>query len=399
MQKHLIIGIEIVILFVGKHGDVVKHENDEVIENKVKLELEFNNEAKVKVRKERPHKHRWNIIELMKNSNATPIKNHKGIGYTCCFCNREFPEAADLKKHTLENHDSDTYKKASFLKRMNMSRYHVKLDITNLKCKLCDTAIEDLEKLMKHLIDNHKKIIHMDIKNHILPFKFETDTLKCFMCDSVFHKFKVLHEHMGVHYRNYTCDTCGVSFVNFNSLANHKLSHKTGRFPCRYCDVVLDTIVKKRNHEKGHTLKHKCVYCPETFKDYRQKEDHLVKLHNLKVAESKCQACGKVYSNRKLLQVHIKQVHLMFRPHKCTECDMKFFSDYELKRHVVKHTKLRQFKCPVCLKSYPRKRTLVEHLRIHNNDRRYRCELCGQAFVQKCSLRGHIKSKHREHAF
>ncbi|XP_063837099.1 zinc finger protein 28-like isoform X5 [Ostrinia nubilalis] len=341
-------------------------------------------------------KHRTNIRMILQHSNATPIRCRGGIGYACCFCSEQFPDAADLKAHTIEKHDEKA--KVKFMKGKMMYSFLVKLDITSLQCTVCNNPINSLEDLIQHLIEVHNKRLYTDVKNHILPFKFDGDTLKCVKCMNEFNKFKVLLEHMNSHYRNYICEVCDAGFVSRSILMNHTEAHKTGVFQCDFCEKVFDTFRKKKSHEKSvhihSNLLNKCGYCNEKFKNYKKKDEHIAKVHGVPSRALKCHACDKTFATKTALTIHTKRDHLMERRHKCEQCEMKFFKTSELKEHMVKHTGMRSFQCGVCFKSYGRKKTLNEHMRIHADDRRFKCEHCGQSFVQKCSWKGHMRAKH-----
>ncbi|XP_050676695.1 zinc finger protein 728-like isoform X18 [Leptidea sinapis] len=345
-------------------------------------------------------KHRFNLIEILRNSNATPIRCRGGIGYACCYCSDEFPDPADLKKHTIAAHDENS--RLRLMDGKDLHRFHAKLDITQLKCNICNRPIDNIELLIDHLKNVHSIKMYMDVKNQLLPFKFSENSLQCFMCQSVHHKFKSLLEHMNVHYRNFICEVCNAGFITRSVLAQHSKAHDIGTFKCHYCDKVFDTLRKKQSHEKCvHTHSeglNRCAYCNEKFGDYRKKETHLFRVHGVVYTEAKCQACDKTFRSQKEYTAHIKRLHLMDRRHRCNECDMSFFTSNELKNHMVKHTGERMFKCEVCFNSYGRRKTLREHMRIHADDRRFKCEHCGQAFVQKCSWRGHMRAKHGEEA-
>ncbi|XP_049883378.1 zinc finger protein 62 homolog [Pectinophora gossypiella] len=334
---------------------------------------------------------RANLRTILNYSNATPIKAHCDMGYACCYCDSRHQSAADLKQHTIDKHEG-----LIFLKNQAISGLLVKLDITSLKCDICRTDIESLELLLTHLKDTHKKKIYTDVKNQILPFKFDSDGFRCFMCLNVFTSFKPLNEHMKKHYRNYICEICDEGFVNKKTLYMHSRIHKLGVFKCDQCSKVYDTLLKKNIHQKTVHETHlfKCGYCQDTFKYRRQKLKHLAEVHSVPSAIHTCQACNRQFLTPRTLNHHIRKVHLMERPHKCSQCDKDFYTASQLNDHMVKHTGAREFQCHHCMKSFARNKALHEHMRIHANDRRFQCLHCTQTFVQKCSWRSHMRSKH-----
>lgn len=280
-----------------------------------------------------------------------------------------------------------------------MYGYFVKLDITALKCNICEMNFDNLELIMDHLKDTHEKNISTDIDNHIMPFRFESDTLKCFMCHNVFNKFKALQEHMNTHYRNYVCDVCDAGFVNRHLLLCHREGHKTGTFKCDQCTKVFNTLRKKKLHERivhnGFNTPHKCGYCSQRFRENCHKNEHLAKVHGVIGPTIKCQACDRTFTTQQTWLLHTKKYHLMQRQHKCTRCEMDFFSKRELTDHMVKHTGTREYRCEMCFKSYGRLKTLKEHIRrLHSEERGFKCVQCGQTFAQNHMLKSHVMAKH-----
>ncbi|CAH2062239.1 unnamed protein product, partial [Iphiclides podalirius] len=388
VQRAVDVKTDLLAILNGSPEPIVKEDEEELIS------LE---KLSKRCRKEELQKHYANIRLILQYSNATPIGRHGGIGYMCSFCADQYSEPADLKRHTLENHKGIST--ASFTRRHDLNSYCVKLDITGLRCKLCQSDIANTEQLIEHLQNHHKENLHTDIKSHIISFKFDSaDTLRCHICSNEFVKFKMLLEHMNIHCRNYVCDVCDAGYVNLRKLMTHTEVHKTGLFACDYCPKVFNTLQKKKSHEKCvHThsnVLNKCCLCGETFRDYRKKEAHMIEAHGTRSLTLKCHACDKTFTSQKAHRIHTKRDHLLERRHVCTECEMRFFSSTELKEHMVKHTGVRNYRCGVCSKSYGRKWTLKEHMRIHEDDKRFGCEHCGQAFVQKCSWRGHMRAKH-----
>ncbi|XP_063390862.1 zinc finger protein 879-like [Cydia fagiglandana] len=341
-------------------------------------------------------KHKHNLEIVLRQSNATPIRGHSDMGYVCYFCPMEFPDPDDLKRHTLDSHRD--LKQDSSQKPLKHDHFSVKIDITNLTCKVCFASYDQLTGLMQHLRVDHDQPIHTDVKDYFLPFRFDSDPLKCALCESEFTAFKVLLEHMNKHYRNHICDICDAGFVTRASLQAHKKTHNSGDYQCGYCHQVYNTMMNLRYHiryaHRGQDKRNKCAYCGEKFSSFKMKNNHLVKEHGVAPTIAKCKLCNKTFGNYKNLQIHHMSYHLMNQNYKCTVCNMDFSKSEGLSRHMVKHTGARNFKCEICQKAYGRKSTLRQHLRIHINDRRYKCDHCTIAFVQKCSLKSHLYSQH-----
>lgn len=356
-------------------------------------------EDPVKTKKRRRpelQKRQENVDCIIKYTNATPFKGFLRTGYACFFCSVEYEKAIDLKEHTILEHCSENKLRATVV-----SDRSIKLDLTDLVCRICEESLDTLENMLDHLRLDHNKNIHTDVQNHLVPFKFDSDILKCVVCSEEFVSFKLLNDHVNLnHYKNYACHECGRGFINKRSLQSHSYRHETGIFTCQFCSKIFTTRIRRLDHERSvhmtNNKRHKCGYCGEKFIDIAKKKEHEVVVHSAAKLIYKCQACNKIYGNQKSLRIHIRSYHLMLRPFKCSQCGMEFYKNIELKMHMVKHTGVRDFECGVCNKAFGRKSTLREHMRIHTNDRRFKCEYCGQTFVQKCSWRGHMRAKHGE---
>ncbi|CAG4958894.1 unnamed protein product [Colias eurytheme] len=323
------------------------------------------------------------------------FRAYRRIGFACAYCDKEYPDPADLKKHSLESHEG--IEDAFFAGIRDLSRFTLKLDITSLRCTICNSDIDTLDRLVEHLVNAHGKTLHTDIKNQIVPFKFNSGVLSCYICLNRFNRFKPLFEHMSSHVRNYVCDNCDSAFITRRRLSAHARNHKLGVFECNLCQKVFDTLVKKQSHVRTvHTKKivYRCGSCNLVFVSYRAKERHVVEEHGH--ATLKCEPCDKTFMHQRAYWVHMKRDHLMERKFSCEACGKKFFTSRTLKDHSVTHTRLKNYQCDVCLKSYGRQDTLRLHLRIHANDRRFKCQYCEQAFVQKSTWKSHVKSKHGE---
>lgn len=314
-------------------------------------------------------KHYENIQAVLEYTNATPIKGHWGRGYSCCFCPKQYGDPGHLKQHTLTQHDENTRKK--YQQGKCVYDICVKLDITDLTCKLCTLNIKDfsLEDLIEHLID-HSVTIHKDINNQIVPFRFASDILKCLKCSAEFNYFKLLNEHMSEHYGRYKCGLCSRTFLNKCNLRVHRYRHEQGDYECRYCSKKFSTKVRSKQHERVvHQLNgkaYRCGYCKERFIDATAKHRHETENHGAVLKTFQCQACNSTFTRQRSLSEHIQQYHLLQKPFKCQICDKAFLKSRDVARHIVTHTGVKEFQCDQCAKFFTREHSLKEHLKIHS---------------------------------
>ncbi|XP_075989247.1 uncharacterized protein LOC142985138 isoform X2 [Anticarsia gemmatalis] len=337
-----------------------------------------------------------NLTQILEYSNATMIKTNIFNKYCCHFCEKRFYNPKDLKTHNFFHKNVSKPCKTKYLANLI-----IKIDITNLQCNLCPEihTFNILKDFLQHLKGIHKKVIHDTIKDYIIPFKFDTEKLKCCVCGQEFKHFKLLSEHMCEHYRNYECVVCTRPFINKQSWQIHTYRHKTGQFKCSKCPKIFDSKPKRSDHERvTHKLlskKRKCRYCDEKFASKTAVEKHEVS-HGVARPIYICTVCEKVCNTQQTLWAHKKRCHLLERKFKCDYCLKDFFSKSELILHIVSHTKTKEFSCDWCDSVFGTKAGLNQHMRAHLDDRRYKCNQCGNAFVHLSTWKRHMRSQHKE---
>ncbi|XP_050359684.1 zinc finger protein 260-like [Nymphalis io] len=330
---------------------------------------------------------RKNITIIMSSCTAYPFKYGKG-SYLCFFCKNTFLEPEKLREHTQKDHSGLMFQ---------LKKYEpLKMDFAITYCKLCGININNYVSLKSHLRE-HGKVLDCAYGESILPYKLIKDEHCCQVCGKRYETFLSLHKHMNTHYEHFICETCGKGFATAQRMLNHSRTHERRDFPCKHCGKTLESYASLYTHiVKVHRLnkRYKCPICDEKFSAYKYRMKHLNTVHGEKTASFPCPSCPKVFDLCSRRTAHIRSLHLQERNHACSVCGMKFFSNYELQEHSVKHVGARIYQCDVCKKSYARLKTLREHMRIHNNDRRFVCPVCGQSFIQKCSLKKHITVHH-----
>ncbi|XP_045506025.1 zinc finger protein 668-like isoform X4 [Colias croceus] len=330
---------------------------------------------------------RKNIRMIMTSCTAYPFKYRKGT-YMCFFCKSTFLEPEKMREHTQKLHSDVILKPKKY--------DPLKMDFAVTVCKFCGKHIRDYSELKTH-IREHGNIIDCSYGESILPYKLCKDEYCCQICGKRYEMFLSLHKHMNDHYEHYICETCGKGFATTQRMLNHSKTHERGDFPCKHCGDTLSSYAALYAHvSRVHksNKRYKCPICDEKFASYKYRMRHLNTIHGEKTALFPCPSCPKVFDLCSRRTAHIKSQHLQERNHACGSCGMKFFTNYELQEHSIKHIGARIYQCDVCKKSYARLKTLREHMRIHNNDRRFVCPVCGQSFIQKCSLKQHVRVHH-----
>ncbi|XP_044726598.1 PR domain zinc finger protein 5 [Chrysoperla carnea] len=81
--------------------------------------------------------------------------------------------------------------------------------------------------------------------------------------------------------------------------------------------------------------------------------------------------------------------------HLCIYCGKLYSRKYGLKIHIRTHTGFKPLKCKYCLRPFGDPSNLNKHVRLHaEGETPYKCELCGKVLVRKRDLDRHLKSRH-----
>ncbi|XP_045781716.1 zinc finger protein 28-like isoform X3 [Maniola jurtina] len=331
-----------------------------------------------------------NALTLFEFSYVYPFI-HACNKYKCFVCAKAFLDTSLLREHSVRDHTAKDYK----TELNNRVRDKIlKVDVTSLQCKVCESISPNLHALKTHLKDHNKKI-DPEFKDNMIPFKLGGDDFQCQLCEEKFLKLRLLIMHMSKHFNNYSCETCGAVFVSLHLLRRHLQTHKAGTFPCEVCDKVFSNSAKRTMHVRGVHLKQwprTCPICPERFNSNYQRTKHLRVVHNQTSGVFKCETCGREYDLKYQLLVHIRSVHMQERTQECGICHSRFFSKYCLSRHMVIHTGQKNFKCEVCGKPYARRANLKEHMKSHENG--HVCTVCCQDCGDHASLANHMSHSH-----
>lgn len=288
---------------------------------------------------------RRNAMTVLETSTAWAFRWFHGAFY-CAYCDSKYVDIKLLREHVTNNHLYEPPSKTVFskLKESNI----VKIDISQLHCRLCNISLDGISNLKSH-IKLHGKYIQDKYGDGVLPFKLDdSNGFHCQMCTFQFATFGKINEHMNTHYQNYVCDTCGKGFVTKSRFRPHVQTcfsnlPETGNFACGICDEFFSSRAERLSHRsKVHRkgVRYNCPRCSEVFTTYHARANHLVNFHAEKTREYVCSICNQSFTTSSKRAAHYRLVHrspVRSENHQCYYCSAHFPSKWRLGRHMRSH--------------------------------------------------------------
>ncbi|XP_061726004.1 zinc finger and SCAN domain-containing protein 12-like isoform X2 [Cydia pomonella] len=324
------------------------------------------------------------VKTLLTYTNMTPYKT-RTAHYHCAYCGtdgRLFEDTDELRVHTRTQHAGERTKAVeNFLRPLWLNEI-LKVDIENLLCTICCTALVTWNDMFKHLTEKHG-LVFDEAYTRVIPYILKPD-LHCALCKANFPNYHHLDSHMNAHYNNYVCSECGDTFLASSRLKKHLKIHDTGRFICDECGKVFTLDKYRKKHvELVHKQEQKiqCLYCPEKFLGTYPRHLHVLEYHREKIKTVTCELCGKSFDWRPYFLAHVRRSHNNEKNYSCRYCTSRFFLKTERKRHEMSvHLKVKnkcrvvaqlpnqkpgKYACSFCGKRYSNKNCLITHLDMH----------------------------------
>lgn len=340
---------------------------------------------------------RQNAAVILENTTAKPFVYCRYF-FKCFFCHEQYSDIHAVLQHSRIHDipDGNTILKDLLPK----GKRTVKVDISELKCRICNLDFKDLDEIRKHLTCEHEKSFTQS-GNGVVAYDLTTRNgqFSCHLCNKIFQTFILLNRHMNVHFSNAVCETCGAGFMTYQRLIQHKEIHAPGGYPCNRCDKVYTTNSNLKYHiEKTHEGATKmrmlrCPHCPERFSEHFRKLKHLKDVHGITFT-FECEICKSVFPSRRALTMHTNKFHT--QKTQCGVCKKSFSCVTTLKKHMVSHTGERNYVCALCQKAYRHQKSLKQHMRTHvlGEELKFTCSECGNGFSSRSDFNKHVKDWH-----
>ena len=228
-------------------------------------------------------------------------------------------------------------------------------------------------------------------------------------CDFQTNAQSKLLEHLEVVHKTLESGTClkcnkVISKAGSKSyIYNHMEScYNSAVNSCHKCgkqfSQKFSLIIHLKNVHSEETFE--CKECKKVFKNLNTFTNHQV-IHDKDRRRYQCHLCSNDYGTKNALEVHVMKAHEgkkdLFKTKQCNFCGKKFESNAKLAEHVdMKHNEdYKGVDCDLCNKNYVNQTSLEKHKRlVHFKERNFVCEICAKSFQTRPYLKHHIESVH-----
>ena len=127
-----------------------------------------------------------------------------------------------------------------------------------------------------------------------------------------------------------------------------------------------------------------------------QLRKHMCKEHDAHTKFHLCKFCGFSSHSDQNLREHIAAIHEKLKNVLCPECGDAFNTAKQLRTHFSNEHSLVTYICPQCSKGFKEQHRLYTHLQVHLPFRPFKCTLCNYATnaTKRYILKDHLKSQH-----
>lgn len=292
------------------------------------------------------------LCEMFFNGNVL-LYRHKEIyhelgDYRCKECQEPYLTYYDLVIHNYQVHSktSDIILPHSLgIEETVHEDGKIETKRTLFVCQLCQALFHSDVPWTSHMRNKHSwglfeckpcdEVCHFakDISAHMLNFHASNPEIKCPCCSKVLN-LKNDHDSFNSHYQScphdyvkkerqssFQCDYCGKNYSSKGSFVAHIKQHQgIERFKCSHCDYGTNIKAVLIDHERMHLRD----------KGLTNADSDLVLYHQ-------CDQCGKEFSQRQTLRIHIKRVHQgISTSHPCKDCGKTMASQSSLYKHKRK---------------------------------------------------------------
>ncbi|XP_061187649.1 uncharacterized protein LOC133195740 [Saccostrea echinata] len=231
-------------------------------------------------------------------------------------------------------------------------------------------------------------------------------TFKCEHCEYATPKRAMLGRHLRTH-GIYVCLRCNLVYDSKEVLKEHVFQEHKDRADyklCRKCSRYIrchEISLEKHMEECTGPVPFKCKFCEKEFKYESSLKSHIIRHDPDAPKRFNCPQCTYKSNYKANLKKHLKNIHNTERVKQefpCTfeNCEKKFHTEDNLKRHLKFHSDVRNYQCPQCPKRFKTSAALRGHVIVHDPARPFKCNIndCTKDFRSKKLLKNHMEEYH-----
>ena len=187
-----------------------------------------------------------------------------------------------------------------------------------------DVPVETPNKATADTSTSSPKKGTISIMSHTLKKKSTPRKYRCKICDNVLDGVHELTTHHQTNHNILYCSTCSKAFNNQLSLSRHEYKHKHKDLKCPKCDHTFTF----ESHIKAHMFLHRSN--PSFFCVHPN--------------------CDKAFFNESDLTQHSKRYNGKF--YQCLDCPYKDTDKRNYDSHRLSHSRIANYKCEACGKEF-----------------------------------------------
>lgn len=182
--------------------------------------------------------------------------------FSCKICDKEFSRPRNLREHIEQKHNEVS------ISMPDKAPKKLKIERIDSFGNVNETNVLISPKIK---IDS-KTLYSADVNG-------DKSRSQCYICQKSFSRPNGIVKHMKVHTqeKNYQCFTCGAQFGRSDHLNRHMLIHEDPKFKCDICDLTFRRSDKLLAHRRKHpdTMNYTCESCGLGFMELSSIKTHI----------------------------------------------------------------------------------------------------------------------------
>lgn len=183
--------------------------------------------------------------------------------FSCKLCSKDFSRPRNILLHVEQKHSDVT---VSTPERASKKLKIEKIDSLDGICSSKNILISPKVKVSNNMM-------------YSLGVNGDKTRSQCYICMKTFSRPNGIVKHMKTHTqeKNYQCFTCGSQFSRSDHLNRHMLIHEEPKFKCDICDMTFRRSDKMLLHRRKHpeTMNYTCENCGLGFMELSSIKTHV----------------------------------------------------------------------------------------------------------------------------